>query len=299
MKNYLQSPIYLVGQIQTFTQLCQENRISTENISRANSLLRSIEQTQIKEIEAYNALIGFVCTAIDYWRKANYREAYLKSLRETAATNNATQSNKPNTPATTKKEVPYGIISAREPKTDRNLITPLKVVAEPERSRKSSVTYETPRKDSIKIIERDYNQGGSVLDRFDQIRNRAPKRFDEKMLLKSTASNEATPIKKLEKPNLAKNILRLPQNHLIEKLNQAKEEKSNRKSYCHTERSALRPEDQKLVADIIERKQMQEDTQNYKQIARDFRQKTVKLLIEQGKKVINEIIRSVLIKNYN
>ena len=257
-------------------------------------MVSGIDPSQAQEIELYNALVGFVCTALEFWGKitcGNYQASNQQKPPQFG-----TQQRKSSASSNKEEKAPT---TYRESEREKQVVAPTKAVGT-EKKRTSSLSYQTPIKDTIRVIDSNRQlSGGSVLDKFEHISTKSPIKYDEK-LMKDPAITGASPKKKIPKPNIAKSILRLPQNHLTEKLNKAKEElKSSRRSYPHTTRTYSRPEDQQFAAEIAERAQVQEDTQNYKKIAREFRQMTTKLLIEEGKKVSPFSVRLKLIKILN
>jgi hypothetical protein len=81
IKSFLQSPIFLVNQVNSFKEYCDSNQIDITSIAKANKLITPTQTEESYSSEAYNALRDFVRSAINYFL-ATHKEYNEENLRQ-------------------------------------------------------------------------------------------------------------------------------------------------------------------------------------------------------------------------
>lgn len=292
LKTYLQSPIYLVGQVQTFIESCQENKIPIENIQKAFNIICMIEPSQTQDTEAFTSMTTYVLAAIEYF-KAKFGVENLQDipadLANTSVTS-ATVQKKAATPASTKKPVPSNVKrpTTTPNKSQKGRVSPMlsRKINETSEKIKATLGPNAQTQKLIQYVESKAVEDPSILDRIRDASYRSPRNTDTDNS-RLTAGSAVTPRKRVGTPNMARNILKLPPSNLDKKLDQAVGQRSSRPNFAYSARSVSPIRDHELIADITERKKIEAETQYHKKIAKEFKQMRAKLLLDEEKKVLN------------
>lgn len=318
IKSYLQSPIFLINQIQIFMEVCQDGKVPPENLAKASEVICSIDPDQTYVSESYNSILNYVLSAIEYYKEKFDIENLNKHLPQPEVVYSPTRISK--TFANQRSSTAQKSLSPRN-------FTPHSLS---EGKKTNNMNHSNSTSSRVKMSLMGNNGGGSkqvlryleakaledaeVLGRFETISSRPIKEFEPKSTPTKRVNNQfdnrktsTTPKRRVQDPpltarntsttprktqhdsnekiNLTAKVLRLPKNDLASKLDRLIEEKNNRVSYQSTARTVQSPEDRQYVAELTQRSHNEEETQYYKKTAQEFKQKTAKLLLAHDRKV--------------
>lgn len=318
IKAFLQSPIFLVNQVNSFKDYCDNKQIDIASVARANKL---ITPTQAEEesysSEAFNALRDFVRSAINYFL-ATQKEYSAEDLHrfEVVPANELietpenkhmqkvqSQTNQPqavnlnkraktpavsNTTANTRPPISQmKSPTSLSPPRDGPNVTPAKYETPQESYKETGRTSPPQVQDDVPR----YRQQQAPQSKYAQIQGRAqivpgfvtPESKPQSKAALNKSYDEVR-ARSREGPS-SKNAYW----ELQRKINKALDEKSHRSATQTPKRtfsrSVVHPEDKDFLEELTVRLKLEEESQEHRKAARNYKQKIARLLIDHERKV--------------
>ena len=323
----MQSPILLINQINSFKEYCKNKQVEVACVSRANSLIPPVHADEAYSSEAYNALRDFMRAAVNYFLETNKQYTWENLHQFQPTFNDTKQSQSIEKPTSTTQSKPSRIISKREPspinanafpiqgqnsKSTKSLSkTPASLTPPRSDSKQISAKSVTPKHNPTqKTIPNEMTRKQSTP--FTRETRTSSPQQDKTSNFRGTKSpiqsrdyresNLATPQPKrkqslnksyddVRRKSLAESEKQAGHTDLKRKIEKVLDDKTARSAAQTPKKTFSRvfnnPEDKTFLEEFAMRLQLEEETQVHKKVARDFKQRATKLLLEHDKQVLS------------